>query len=108
MTFKKSMRNQQGTIIDCVYCKYIHPELKGSPDCPMCHGDTPYFKPMRMMDQETAQRDVLKHVFGDRMKKTIPDLKQEILVLITKIDVYKFDLKQALIEYIQYLETLDL
>ena len=38
------MDQEQGTIVDCVYCGLIKPELKGTKKCPRCGGVTRSFK----------------------------------------------------------------
>ena len=95
---------QQGTMVDCVYCKYVHPELKGKSTCPVCRGDTPSFRPARMMDRHTSRRDVLKHLFSIQRSEKDEEFKNTLVRLLTRIDIYNFDLKEALIDQIRDLE----
>lgn len=94
----------QGCLIDCIYCKYLHPELKGSLSCPKCHGKTPYFKHARMMDKETSSREI----FGDLLKYSQEFTSKQKYEFwyknLTKIEIYGFDLKSAVIEYLKEIE----
>ena len=92
---------EQGTIVDCVYCKYIKPHLLKSKDCPQCHGNTPYFKPMRMMDQETSREAILIDILNMEINDDYSEMEKSLLSLLSKIEIYEFDLKSALIHYIQ-------
>lgn len=93
----------QGCLVDCVYCKWIQPELLHTTKCPLCHGKTPYFQSMRMMDSYTSRREILM----DLLEREVGSEKENewttsrLLKLLTKINVYDFDLKQAIIELIQ-------
>ena len=97
---------QQGTLVDCVYCKYVRPELKGE-QCPVCHGRTPEFRPARMMDTPTSQMEILQKIEEIYCHKNELDFKQGLLTLLTHIDLYNFDLKDAIINQIRYLEDFE-
>jgi hypothetical protein len=94
----------QGTFIDCVYCKYIHPELLGSGNCPECHGRTPEFRPARMMDKPTSEREIFDRITTIFCHKADLDFKKELLTLLTYVDVYGFDFKNALVTLIRDIE----
>ena len=92
---------EQGTMVDCVYCKYIEPELKGTKNCPVCHGKTPEFRPTRMMDKYTSQMDVLDRIDYYFSKPDKDKNRGDLLNLLTSIDTYQFDIKEALINKIK-------
>ena len=95
----------QGTLVECVYCKFVHPELKGTDQCPECHGRTPEFRPARMMDKETSEREIMEKIENIFKHKDEMDLKKELLTLLTYVDVYRFDFKEALIRIIRDIEA---
>ncbi len=92
---------EQGVLIDCVYCKYIKPELQGTKDCPQCHGKTPTFKPMRMMDRLTSEQDILQEILDLQFKEHPDLLYKSLLNLLSRMEVYNFDLKSAIIQFLQ-------
>ena len=92
---------EQGTMVDCVYCKYIRPDLHGTDSCPQCHGVSPVFKAMRMMDSGTSGQEILYEVLNMEFTENNEKIRQDLLHLLTKIDVYDFDLKSAVILYLQ-------
>ena len=95
---------EQGCLIDCVYCKYIRPDLHGKALCPKCQGITPYFQPSRMMDKSTASKMILSDIFNnlDKMKKN--EERDFFLSLLKKIEIYSFNLKEAIIQQLKELE----
>ena len=48
---------EQGVMIECVYCKYIRPELKGTKKCPECHGLTPKLREAQVRSLAAQSRD---------------------------------------------------
>ena len=88
----------QGAIVECVYCKLVEPHLRGTPDCPACHGAAPRFRPMRMMDRETSGREILHHVTTTRWETDPARLRDQLLALLDMVDIYRFDLQEALID----------
>lgn len=92
---------EQGTMVDCVYCKFIKQGLKGNKSCPECHGNTPMFKTMRMMDHQTSEQDLLYSILNTKFDEDYTKLRTSLLHLLTQIEVYNFDLKSALINYLQ-------
>ncbi|MBD3229654.1 MAG: hypothetical protein GF329_15845 [Candidatus Lokiarchaeota archaeon] len=93
----------QGCLIDCIYCKYLHPELEKS-SCPKCHGKTPYFQHARMMDNQSSS----KEIFGDILKYSEKFTKKQSFEfwykILKKIEIYGFDLKSTVIEYLKEIE----
>jgi len=83
----------------------VRPELKGSEDCPICHGNTPYFQPMRMMDAFTSRIETINKFLRIKREVEPEMLKRQLLGLLTDVIVYNFDLKEALIDYIRYIEN---
>jgi predicted amidophosphoribosyltransferase len=96
----------QGCMVDCVYCSTIHPEIRedNTKECPMCHGQTPSFRPMRMMDKYTSEMELLHDLFTFENYRENPQLKDFLISLLTKVQIYNFDLKEALISKIQAIE----
>ncbi len=97
--------NEQGCLVDCVFCSSILPNLKGTDQCPYCHGLSPYFKPMQMMDRSTANRQLLHEIFSQDSPELYSMQEEYAVNLLTKIEVHNFDLKQALIEFLKVLVT---
>jgi hypothetical protein len=95
----------QGCQVECPYCASIHPELKNTDKCPECHGKNSFFRPMRMMDRYTSQMDLIENIFRPYFSKSKTELRAFFLNLLTEIDVYNFDLKEAIIAYFR--STLD-
>ena len=99
---------QQGTMVDCVYCKYIHPELLEGDKCPICKGINPQFRPARMMDHSTSQMEVLYSIFNEfpreRREANPSDFKDALLSLLLKLDIYQLDFKELVIQSIKEIE----
>ena len=93
--------NEQGCMVDCVYCSSILPNMKWTGQCPYCHGHSPYFKPMQMMDRSTANRQLLFEIFSQDSPELYSMQESYAVNLLTKIEVHNFDLKQALIEFLK-------
>jgi hypothetical protein len=96
---------EQGTIVDCVYCGLIKPELKGTKKCPKCGGVSSSFKPLRMMDKNTSERELLNQIFRIQMDQDGKIPTDELLNLLTRVGVYNFDFKSALINLIREIEN---
>ena len=96
---------EQGTMVDCVYCKFVKPELQGTKLCPECHGDTPVFKAMRMMDRSTSEQNILYSLLNMRFDEDYEKLRNSLLHLLTQVEVNNFDLKSAIINYLQMNES---
>lgn len=92
----------QGCQVECPYCSLIHPELKNSNKCPECHGNNLSFRPMRMMDRQTSQIELIEVIFKPQLSKSKTELRRFFLNFLTEIDVYHFDLKEAIITYFKY------
>ena len=99
------MDQEQGTIVDCVYCGLIKPELKGTKKCPKCRGVSSSFKPMRMMDRSTSERELLDQIFSIQMDQEGKLPKDQLINLLTSVGVYNFDFKSALINLIREIEN---
>ncbi len=99
------MDQEQGTIVDCVYCGLIKPELKGTKRCPKCGGVSSSFKAMRMMDKNTSGRELLDRIFRIQMNQEGELPKDELINLLTSVVVYNFDFKSALINLIREIEN---
>ncbi len=95
----------QGLLLDCVYCNLIHPELKGKKECPHCHGQTPKFKPMQMMDKTSSEHSVMNMIIEMKYTDDLEQYKKDLIGLLTEVEVYNFDLKSALITIIRDLEN---
>ena len=92
---------EQGTNVDCVYCKYIKPELQGTKACPQCHGTSPNFKAMRMMDRTSSGQEILYNILNMEFTENVEKMRADLVHLLTRIDVYDFDLKSAIIHFLQ-------
>jgi len=92
---------EQGVMVDCVYCKYIKPELQNTTSCPLCHGVRPVFKAMRMMDSDSSGQEILYDILNMQFTENSEKMGQDLLQLLTKIDVYNFDFKSAIIRFLQ-------
>ena len=104
------LHQEQGTIMDCGYCKDVYPDL--GKDCPLCHGSGPAFRPARMMDRYTSNSELLQDLYwmfelemkmresGDRSKEAILEYKSDMVRMIEKIGLYQFTLRDALIQRI--------
>ena len=99
------MDQEQGTIVDCVYCGLIKPELKGTKECPKCGGVSRAFKAMRMMDRSTSERELLDQIFRIQMDQDGKIPIDELLNLLTMVGVYNFDFRSALINLIKEIEN---
>lgn len=95
---------EQGVLADCVYCKYIRPELKGKEDCPKCHGLTPKFREAQMMDKESSQDRILHHILTLAYTEDLDRLKEDLLGLLVSIDIYNFDFVDAIVNKIRRIE----
>ena len=94
-------------MVDCVYCKYIKPELQGTKSCPECQGKTPRFKEMRMMDRSTSEQEILYSLSDMKFDETYDKLRDSFIHLLTQVEVYNFDLKSALISFLQINEPVE-
>ncbi|MHA1674689.1 MAG: hypothetical protein ACTSYI_13805 [Promethearchaeota archaeon] len=99
----KEHMNEQGCLVNCVFCSYILPNLKGNDQCPYCHGNSLYFKPMHMMDRSTANRQLLHEIFSQDSPDLYSMQESYAVNLLTKIEAHNFDLKQALIDFLKEL-----
>jgi len=95
---------EQGVQADCVYCKFVRPELKGTKDCPKCHGVTPKFREARMMDKRSSQEIILKRILALEYTEDLKKLNNDLLGLLDEMDIYNFDFKDALINTIREIE----
>lgn len=97
---------EQGCQTTCVYCTKVHPRLEGT--CPFCHGAQSYFQPAQMMDGPSARSHLLQALFalGAHLQTAAPskdateDLHKQLVGLLQEIQIYGFDLEQALCECI--------
>ncbi len=95
---------EQGVMADCVYCKYIRPELKGTKDCPKCHGVSPKFREAQMMDKKSSQNRILRHILSLEYTKDLEKLNNDLIGLLDQIDIYNFDFKDAIVNTIREIE----
>ena len=95
--------NEQGALVECVYCKLIEPKYKGTKQCPICHGNTPRFQPLRMMDRYTSGQDILNQIINTEWDREPKKLRDQLISLLNMVDIYHFDLKEALIDKIKNL-----
>ena len=98
---------EQGCLIDCVYCKYIRPDLQGKSLCPKCHGVTPYFQPSRMMDKTSASKMILSGLINNPNQMKLNEEQDFLLNLLKNIEIYSFNLKDAIIQQLRDLETIE-
>lgn len=103
----------QSTFVECVYCKYVRPELQGSSECPFCQGKSREFRPARMMDEYTSGQHILDKMIRESERLNSSDLtkseKMDILLsILEEIDLYGFDCKKAVIDKIQILDEKDI
>ncbi|MCY3412226.1 MAG: hypothetical protein INQ03_11385 [Candidatus Heimdallarchaeota archaeon] len=98
---------EQGIMLRCVYCTEIFPDIK---ECPKCDGKKEFFRPARMMDKYTSQRELvmnLKEFFSLFDEKCIyePHLPEEdaqrMYFLIEKLGIYNFNLRETLIDLLR-------
>ena len=94
-------------MVDCAYCKYIKPELQGTKSCPECHGNSTRFKAMRMMDRATSEQEILLSLLDLRFDENYDKLRSALIHLLTQVEVYNFNLKSALINFLQANEPTD-
>ena len=99
---------EQGVLAECVYCKYIHPELKGTKNCPKCHGMTPKFREAQMMDKESSQKEILDIILKLEYTNDSSKLKNNFLRLLDIMEIYNFDLRFALVNAIREIEDKDI
>ena len=99
------MDQEQGALVDCVYCGLIKPELKGTKKCPKCGGVSRSFKPMRMMDNNTSGRELIEKIFRIQLDREGRITKDELINLLTSVVVYNFDFQSALINWIREMEN---
>ena len=95
---------EQGCLVDCVYCKYVHPEYLGTTECPYCQGKTPFFQEARMMDLQTLNQAILSDIFPELYTTENQEQINFLLHILKKIEIHQFDLKTAIIQYIKILE----
>lgn len=91
----------QGATVDCVYCRLVEPGLRGTPDCPACHGAAARFRPMRMMDRETSGREILHQLTTIRWDTDPARRRDQLLAMLDMVDIYRFDLQEALIDAVR-------
>ena len=95
---------EQGCLVECVYCKYIRPDLQGKSTCPKCQGNTLYFQTAQMMDKPSAANALLSELW-DNLDNWGEDEQREFLLnWLKKIDIYQFNLKDAIIYRLKILE----
>ena len=95
---------EQGVNADCVYCKYIRPELKGTNKCPKCNGLTPKFREAQMMDKRSSQNRILRQILALEHTEDLAKLKEAFLGLLDIMDIYNFDFRDALVNAIREVE----
>ncbi len=95
---------EQGVQADCVYCKYVRPELKGTEKCPKCHGVTPKFREAQMMDKQSSGHKILRRILALKHTEDLAKLKDDFLGLLDAMDIYNFDLKDAIVNAIRLIE----
>ena len=102
------MRNQS-CLIDCPYCTWIRSELKGKLECPICNGKGQIQKPYRMMDKNTSDRQLLMQLIRICIPTTEnPDIIfSKLLQLLEQIDLYSFNIKRALIDYLKEIDRVE-
>jgi len=94
----------QGCLVECVYCKYIRPDLKGKSICPKCQGKTPYFQSTQMMDKTSAARVLLSELWVNLDHMEENEQRDFLLNWLKKIEIYQFNLKDAIISCLKGLE----
>ena len=92
---------EQGCLVDCVYCKYIKPELQGLDICPKCHGQTPFFQPAQMMDQDSSSSQIFNDLLSFKPDSNNDSLFNFWYNILKRVDMYNFDFKHALVRYLQ-------
>ena len=95
---------EQGCLVECVYCKYIRPELQGKSTCPKCQGNTPYFQSAQMMDKPSAANVLLSELWVNLAHMDENEQRDFLLNWLKKIDIYQFNLKDAIIYRLKDLE----
>ena len=104
---------EQGLWTECVYCTMVNTEI--GKDCPYCNGNFYYFQPAQMMDKSSSQQMILKsltelkpifdtYYSNEEDKNNAAYLKKMLLGILKDVNIYNFDLKDALINYIRWLE----
>ncbi len=111
-----SSRLEQGALTTCVYCTRVRPGPAA--DCPVCRGRPTRLRPARMMDGPTSRRELLasltalsepleawRNATGDADRKAAAArLRERLLGVLADLDLYGFDLAEALAEAIRELE----
>ncbi len=95
---------EQGVIADCVYCKYVRPELKGTKNCPKCHGVASKFREAQMMDKRSSQNRIIRQILALENTDDLQKLKNDLLGVLDVMDIYNFDFRDALINTIRKIE----
>lgn len=88
---------EQGCLVECVYCKYIRPDLQGKSTCPICHGKTPYFQSAQMMDKHSSAQVFLSELWVNLDLMDEDGQREFLLNWLRKIEIYQFNLKDAII-----------
>ena len=103
------MRQEQGCMVDCVLCTIIKPKREEGEECPVCHGQIHYFQPARMMDKSTSERELIHNlVWMDRdVLKDEEGLKRVLRGILQDIEIYNFNFREAIINYLKYLYHVD-
>ena len=108
----------QGIEMECVYCTKIYPELRDK-GCPVCKDVRFIFQTAQMMDVDSSERAIFAHLseflqyynkheldleYTDKnfetKKKLAETAKNDVINLIKKINIYNFNLEEALIHLI--------
>ncbi|MHA1562585.1 MAG: hypothetical protein ACTSPA_10720 [Promethearchaeota archaeon] len=95
---------EQGCLVECPYCKYIRPDLQGKSTCPKCHGNTTYFQSAQMMDKPSAAKVLLSELWVNLDQMGENEQQEFLLNWLKRIDIYQFNLKDAIIYRLKDLE----
>ncbi len=108
------MQMEQGAIMDCIYCGDIYPNL--GDECPACQNSEPAFHPARMMDRDSSLRELLPmllemHEHEKQVQQEEPSAerieiyRKKLISMVGKINLYGFDIKEALIQRVHDLDV---
>lgn len=106
------MMREQGTVMDCIYCTKVYPELEGA-ECPKCGGRGPTFRAARMMDRQTSAREIWPRILGlyeteSKLESLSPEQVQQyrdrLIGVLDQVNLYQFDMKEALLVRIHDLD----
>ena len=75
----------QGLEMKCIYCSKIYPELKDK-GCPVCNGKNYIFQAAQMMDVNSFERAIFKHLseflqnyYNNKLDEDYPENKLEAI-----------------------------